>query len=1069
MKTKLRGILTLLLAFIVHLTFAQQKTISGTVTDQDGLPLPGVNILVQGTQTGTQTGFEGEYTIPANTGQVLVFTYLGQKQEMRTVGAQSVINVQMKEDAEALEEVVVTGLGMKREKKSLGYAAQEVKGSKISETRQMDIGTALAGKIAGVQLQGQASSTFKSSQLLLRGERGVLYIVDGIKVDKDNINPEDIETSTVLKGLAATAIYGPDARNGAIVITTKKAKSGESSIILNSSITLGNIVRLPDYQNEYGGGLYDGNGRSSAINDFSTFSFDATRHDASWASFDGQLMPQYAADESWGPRLEGQLVRHWDSWIPNDPEFGKLRPWTANPNNVKNFYKTSVAKNNSISFARGGEGYSIRANATHIDENLILENTNRKSIIASIAADFDLSDKFKLVTNFNYRKTNTLNDPTNNYGNLGANFNQWWQRQIDIDRLRNYKRDGQMVSWNMNSPTNPKPAFWNSPFFEQYENLKNEDNNSTYGKIGFIYKPIEGLVINADFKKRYLSTTSDFRTAFGGLDVPYYRERAYSQTLDEIFALATYSKKVNKFDFQIGAGVEISNYYAKQLRSQTVGGLAVPGLYNVNSSIDRPTIQNWVNEYENKAWLTKASFGYDNFLYVEGTYRTDYRSTADPESNSVSTYGISGSFIATKFIPKNDALSFLKLRVGYAEAPVFPSPYSLSQTYNIQKPYGSKPSLSIPAELVNPDLKGGERRELEYGAEFKFLRNRISLDATYYNRNDFKLPKSITLAGGTGKSSVRRNEGETTTKGLEITLGAHVIKSDNFNWNFSFNIGTLEKTVVKIADGTERNVLDSWGPSLVERKGDKWGSLYGNVYDRDDNGKVILNANGLPNFKRNENLGNFLPDVTGGFLTDFNYKNLTLSLGLDYQFGGLFYGVSRRYGTYAGLTKETTGNNSLGNPIRNTITGNTTTDYSVELNEAATNSGGTLVEGVKESDGSNASYLINPAVYYKHLRNIHEHWIEDNSYIKLRTIRLAYDLPQKIVERTPFTNVNMSLIANNVLLLYSKAKGNVDPSEIEGRERGNGLEFRDNNRYTWIENGQLPSSRTIGFNLKLQF
>ncbi len=1069
MKLKKSRMMLLLMVFGISLAMAQNKTITGNVTGQDGLPLPGVGVYVQGTSSGTQTDFDGNYSIQASTGQILVFSYIGQKDATRTIGNSNSVNVQMEEDTQVLEEVVVTALGIKREKKALGYATQEVKGSKISETRQMDIGTALAGKIAGVQLQGQASSTFKSSQLLLRGERGVLYIVDGIKVDKDNINPENIQTSTVLKGLAATALYGPDARNGAIVIATKKAASGEATITFNSSIALGKVVSLPDYQNEYGGGLYDGNGRSNAINEFSAFSFDPSKHDASWASFDGQLMPQYAADESWGPRLEGQLVRHWDSWIPNDPEFGKLRPWIAQPNNVKDFYKTSEVKNNSLSFAKGGDGYSIRANATHIDETLVLENTSRKSIIASLSADFDLTDKFKLVTSFNYRKTNTLNDPTNNYGNLGANFNQWWQRQIDIDRLKNYNRDGQMVSWNMNSPTNPKPAFWNSPYFELYENLKNQENNSTFGKIGFIYKPIKDLVISTDFKKRYISTTSDFRNAFGGLEQPYYRERAYSQTLDEIFALATYSKKINKIDAQISVGAEISNYFSKQVRSQTVGGLAIPGLYNVNSSIDRPTVDNWINEYKNKAWLLKASVGYDSFIYAEGTYRTDYRSTADPDNNSVNTYGISGSFIPTKFIPKNDILTFMKLRVGYAEAPVFPSPYALSQTYTIRNPYGSKPSLSIPDQLVNAELRGGERRELEYGAEFKFLKNRISLDVTYYDRNDFQLPKLITLAGATGKSTVRRNEGETSTKGLEITLGAHVVKTENFNWSFNFNIGTLEKTVDKIAEGTDRNVLDSWGPRLVEYKGDEWGSLYGNTYERNEDGKIVLGDNGLPNFERNEYLGNYLPDFTGGLLTDFNYKNLTLSLGFDYQFGGLFYGVSRRYGSYAGLTKETVGNNSLGNPIRNTISGNTTEDYSVELAQANADSGGILVEGVKESDGSSASYLINPAVYYKHLRNIHENWIEDNSYIKLRTIRLAYDLPQRITEKTPFTNVNMSIIANNVWLIYSEAKGNVDPSEIEGRTTNNGLEFRDTNRYTWIENGQLPSTRSIGFNLKLQF
>src|SRR5690606_34535818 len=312
MRTKLNGLLTLLLAFVVHFSFAQDKTITGNVTDGNGLPLPGVNIVVEGTTNGTQTDFDGNFSINASQGQTLIFTYIGQTTVRRAIGASNIINVQMEEDAQALEEVVVTGaLGVTREQKSLGYAAQKVGGDNLIKARDTDVNNALAGKVSGVQFLGAPSSDFRESSIRLRGNTDVLFIVDNIKVGAvTDINPDDIEDMTVLKGLTATALYGPEGRNGAIVITTRRAKAGAASITINQNTSLENVYLLPEYQNEYGGGY---------VQDFPIFSYNPAQHPASWASFDGQPMVEYYADESWGPRMDGTLVRHWDSWIPGDP------------------------------------------------------------------------------------------------------------------------------------------------------------------------------------------------------------------------------------------------------------------------------------------------------------------------------------------------------------------------------------------------------------------------------------------------------------------------------------------------------------------------------------------------------------------------------------------------------------------------------------------------------------------------------------------------------------------------------------------------------------------------------
>ncbi|MCK4561692.1 MAG: carboxypeptidase-like regulatory domain-containing protein, partial [Flavobacteriaceae bacterium] len=368
MKTKLSGIITLLLAFVVQITFAQEQAITGTVSDEIG-PLPGVSVIIEGTSTGTETDFDGNYSITANTGATLRYSFVGMATLSKIVGNQNIINVTMVSESNTLDEVIVTALGIKREAKSLGYSVQAVKGEDMVTTRQTDISTALAGKVSGVQFTGQPTSTFKNANIRLRGSSGVLYVVDGVKLNSSSdINTDEIESMNVLKSLSATALFGPEGRNGAIVIITKKAKSGESNITVNSSVAFDKVYILPEYQDEYGGG-YANDGKptghperyTNAIGYFTPFSFNPAAHSADWASFDGDLMPSYFADESWGPKMEGQMVRHWDSWIEGDPEFGKLRAWEANPDGIRNFFQTGLTTNNSVSFAKGGEDFSIRS------------------------------------------------------------------------------------------------------------------------------------------------------------------------------------------------------------------------------------------------------------------------------------------------------------------------------------------------------------------------------------------------------------------------------------------------------------------------------------------------------------------------------------------------------------------------------------------------------------------------------------------------------------------------------------------------------------------------------------
>jgi TonB-linked SusC/RagA family outer membrane protein len=1035
MKTKFKGILTLLLALIVQVSFGQEKTVSGTVSEGSGA-LPGVSVSIVGTSVGTETDFDGKYSIKAKEGDVLRFRYLGYKTVDKKVGSSTTINVSMVEDASVLDEIVVTALGIKRDKKSLGFAQQSVKPENLVRTRETDLNNALAGRVSGVQAVGAPSAGFGNSGIRLRGQSISLYIVDNVKVNSiSDINTDDIADLSVLKGAAATALYGPEAFSGIIVITTKTAKKGSSSITLNHSTALENVYLLPEYQNEYGGG-YSQN--------FNTFNFNAAQHPASWSSFDGQPMVEYYADESWGPKLDGTPVRHWDSWIQGDPEFGKLRPFSANPDNIKNFFNAGSVNNTTVDFSKAGEGYSIKGGLVNIDRESVVPNSFRRQVQAYTNFRFNITDKLEAYANINYQDRRTRNFPDNGYGNIASNFNQWWQRQLDMDRVRDYKRNGQFVSWNINSPTNTKPLYWDSPFFETNENLNYQTKNATYGRIGLNYTVNDNLNGYVELRKTTASFESNDRFAFGGLGLPSYSENESMNYRDELFGIVNYSKDLTEdIDLNASAGFELITLGGQSLSGSSVGGLTTLNFYSLSTSVDRPNVSNSQYKQKTRGLFTKASFGYKDMLFVDGSARFDWGSTANPEANRVETYGGSVSFIFTKLLPQNDIISFGKLRASAATGPFFPGRYLLTAAYNIGTPYGNNGTLSSQSNFANPLLEGGQRQDYEFGTELKLFKGKVDLDVTYFTRKDKNLPSRVSLDGASGYTSTFLNSGEQTTNGVEIGLNFSPIRNEDFNWNVYTNFSTLKRTVDAIAEGVDVNVLSSsWrGIQLQERVGEEWGAIYGRAYSRDADGNKILSSSGAPRYETNQYLGNVLPDFTGGLSNNFRYKNFNLGFDIDFQSGGKVFSVTRMFNNYSGLGIETVGNNNLGNPVR----------------DAVANGGGVFIEGVDETTGNPVSYNIDAATYWGRLFALHERWLFDASYVKLRTVRLDYDLPSKVLEKTPFKKLNVGVFANNVWLIHSAIPG-LDPSEIETR-----------NGVNWTEGGQLPNVRTVGFNLRMTF
>ena len=1038
MKTKFNGILTLLLAFVVQITFAQEKTVSGTVSDSSGI-LPGVSVSIKGTTKGTETDFDGKYLIKAEAGEILRFRYLGYKTIEMTIGGSNTINVTMEEDASVLDEIVVTALGIKRDKKSLGFAQQSVEPENLVRTRETDLNNALAGKVSGVQAIGAPSSGFGNSSIRLRGQSISLYIVDNVKVNAiSDINTDDIADLSVLKGAAATALYGPEASSGVIVITTKTAKKGESTITLNHSSAIENVYLLPSYQNEYGGGYSQ---------DFNTFTFDASRHPAAWSAFNGQPMVEYYADESWGPKMAGQQVRHWDSWIQGDPEFGKLRAFEANPNNVRDFFNTGVVNNTTLDFAKGGDGYSIKGGIVNIDREGVSPNSFRRQVQAYANVRFNVTDKLEAYANINFQDRRTRNAPGNGYGNVASNLNQWWQRQLDMDRVRNYSRNGQIVSWNINSPTDTTPLYWDSPFFDTNENLNNQTKNATYGRLGLEYTVNDNLSGYVELRKTYAAFEYNDRQAFntlGGNELPSYSENENFDYRDEVFGIVNYSKDLTEdIDINASAGFELITTGGENLSANTVGGLTTLNFFSLNTSVDRPVVTNSQYLDKTQGVFAKASVGYKDMLFIDGSARFDWGSTAFADANRVETYGGSVSFIFSKFIPQNDIMSFGKLRASAASGPRFPGRYNLSTTYDIGTPYGSAGTLSNRGVFANPTLEGGTRVDSEFGAELKLFKGRVDLDVTYFNRVDKNLPTNVSLDGSTGFTSTFLNSGEQTTSGFELGINFSPIKTEDINWTVYANFSTLERKVNAIAEGVDVNVLSSsWrGIQLQERVGEEWGAIYGRAFRRDDAGNILLSSTGAPRYDTNQYLGNVLPDFTGGLSNNIRYKNFNLGFDIDFQSGGKVFSVTRMFNNYSGLGIETVGANNLGNPVR----------------DAVADGGGVLIEGVDETSGAPVSYNVEAATYWGRLFALHERWMYDASYVKLRTVRLDYDLPANVLAKTPFKKLNLGLFANNVWLIHSAIPG-LDPSEIE---TANGV--------NWTEGGQSPNVRTVGINVRMSF
>jgi len=1069
-------LLIVLFVFVSGYTlFAQTIVITGTVTstvEGEGA-IPGVTVQVKGTTVGAITDMKGKFSLVApQNATTLVFSYIGMKKQEVQIEGHSVIDVSLQPDLLGLDEVVVTALGITREKKSLGYSVEEVKGDNISKTKESNFVNSLSGKVAGVQIK-QSNTMGGSANILIRGTKSLmsnnqaLFVIDGVPIDNSitnsttqvdggggydygnaaaDINPDDIESMSVLKGSAATALYGSRAANGVIMITTKKgvAKKG-IGVSLTAGLTFSKVdqATLPKIQKEYGGG-------------YGAYYEDPTGY-FFYQDLKGTGTPQLivptSEDASWGAKFDPNLkVIDWVGLEPTDTKhYLQEVPWVAAKHDIRDFFQTGVKQNYNLAFDGGNDKGTFRFSYTNLDEKGILPNSQIKKNIFNLSGSYNFTPKLSVESNVSYVNDNTTGRYGTGYdpGNPMQSLGQWFQSNVDINDLKNYMitPDGRQRTWNYAYYDDLTPIYHNNIYWTRNMNYENDGRDRVFGYATIKYKLASWISLEGRAATDTYSEFQEERIAVYSNQTSQYEKflRNFSETNMDLMA------KINKSfgDISLNGllGVNRRRTTIKSTDVTTVGGLLVPGLYDLYNS--RSPLQSTESERLSgvNSGYGSISLGYKNTIYVDASARNDVSSTLPKGSNSYFYPSISTSFIFSElpFIKGSNVFSFMKLRLNYAEVGNDAPVYSLISTYTQEANWGTNGRFHPNTTLQNPSLKPERTKSLEGGLETKFFNNRFGLDLSLYKTNtiDQIMPVSISRASGFNQRYV--NSGEIENKGIELSFNSTVLKSDDFSWDLQANWYKNVNTVLSLYEGVDNILLNSaWDISTNIVVGKSYGQLRGTdfVYT---NGKRTVGADGmyLKGTDPTAYLGSTLPDWNAGLTTVFRYKGFSLSGLVDFSHGGKLYSVDMKYGVATGLFAETAGLNAKGQPKRDPVeTG-----------------GGILYDAVYADGTKNTTYVWagdwSGAWLYDNLPTAA--YVYDASFAKLREVSLSYSLPSKLLAKTHVSRVSISIVGRNLWIIhknipYYDPESSLSAGNVQG-----------------IADGTYPSTRTLGFNLSVGF
>lgn len=1025
---------TLLMALILFCSWQialAQKTITGKVTDaKDGTTLPGVNIAVKGTTSGTVTDINGAYSLqlPA-VAQSLVFSFLGYQGQEIVIGNQSTINVTLSVSAEQLEGVVVTALGIRREKKALGYSMQELKGEGITETRDPNVVNALNGKIAGLQVRQASTGASGSSRMIIRGNNSIgsnnqpLVVVDGIPINSStggtddywgnrnvdrgsgiaDISPDDIESISVLKGPAASALYGSRAGNGVVMITTKKGSSKKGlGISFNTNTTFEKPMETPEFQNVYGQGV---NG-----------AFDAT------------------SGGSWGGKMDGAQV---------EALMGK-KAYSADGNDLyKDFLQTGVTSTNSLELSAGSENSTMRLGITRLDNKGVVPNSkfNRTSV------DIRTTGKWKKLSAD--VKINYINQATDNRIKLASDPDNIFlnyllmPRSVSMSDYRNYESTnyaftefGAPASYIANYNGMSRNPYWSA-----YRNTNNDDKDRVIGFLSLKYDFTSWLNLKVRYGLDHTTSLFSDRLATGtpywfteGLtgDFRMIQERSNEQNAD--FLLMAQGNLFGKVKGVASFGGNVMNYKSTWQLSQAQG-LVIPDFYAVANGVKRETGFS-KREKEIRSFYGTVSLSYDDWAYLDITGRNDVSSTLPSANRSYFYPSFGGSIIISQLLEKKGIklgpVSFAKVRASWAEVGNDTDPYMLNDYYNIQYVAGVLTS-GRDNYKTNPNLKPESIKSTELGMDLRMLENRIGIDFTWYKKNAMDQILRIAVPPATGYQYELVNAGNVENKGVELALNAKVLQMKNLNWDLILNFSKNTNKIIDLNEKTNIQMLSDGSVSflkVVAEVGGDYGDMYGYTYQRNESGKILVDDSGIP-LKSEEmsKLGNYQPKWMMGLSNSFKIYGIDLGFMIDMRYGGKVYMGSMRTGA------------SNGN-LAMTLDGR---------------DGMVVPDAVVKSSGVANTINVTSQDYWNGISTVTEAWMYDATNICFRELSLGYSLPTACVSIVNLSAIKLSLVGRNLFMISSKTKGyNPEATYSTGNAQG-------------IEYATMPQLRSIGFNINLTF
>ena len=1118
MKTKINQILTLCLLTVFQVALAQQ-TVSGTIADADGLPLPGATLVVKGTSTATTADFDGNYSITAANGDVLVVSYVGYDAVEVEVNG-TLINVSLSSN-NALDEVVVTALGINRDKKSLGYAVQTVSGESVGDVKSVNAIEALQGEVAGLDVQsfntmGGSANVVIRGYSSLSGSNQALFVIDGTPIDNEtgnsadnnsgrggvdfgnaamDINPNDIESVSVLKGAAASALYGSRASNGVILITTKKGKAKDGlGISFNSQITTGvvDMETLPVYQDQYGYGYGQYRRPYIGPSTIETGEQWTKNYYGQW----GDKSSFYTGDDgSFGPKLVGQEIHHWYNMVPEWADlYQQTAPAVAPADTPNDFFENDVTFQNSISFSDANENGSFRLGYTNLTTDGILPNSNLDRNTASLRATRNFGD-LTLDGSVTYVNSETTGRFGTGYDGVNPmqGFRQWWSVGASIlEQKRVFEETGKNYSWNMigtntddaSASPNHQPLYFDNPYWSRYNNYSTDSRNRYFGNISLNYDVNENLNVlgrvTYDNVTEVREQRANIAVGTGGKGANLFDDQPGYQVQNRVRSEYNYDFILNytrdlsdDLDMVALAGYNLRVQNWDHTTAQTNGGLNFPDIFSLSNSANALTAAD-VSQYDAQKKVEglygSLSFGYDDTYFVEGTYRRDRSSALPIDNNSYDYYSISGSLILSNLI-SSDIITFAKLRANHAVVGNDTAPYNVFRAYSINPARNGAASSSNPSVLPNQNLKAESTTENEIGLEMTLLNGRLGFDVSVYEKTTDDLLTSLDISPSTGFSGIVTNAGSIQNKGFEALVRATPIMMNDFKWNVVLNYNAFESEILSLGNDATGNAIQylnqmspQGGVSIGGQVGEPFGVIRGTKNIRDANGDRVLSISSgsydYATYAKTTNsdnvIGDINPDWTGSIRNTFTYKNFDLSFLVDIQQGGDFFSLDTWYGYATGVLDRSVGINHLGNDIRLTIPngGGKLLDGVVLPKSAVITDGVADVAGTQNITMSRFDYYANPEGY---ARANHEMHVHDASFVKLRELRIGYTFPSELIDTLPFTNASIAFVGRNLWIIhknspYSDPEAGLGAGNLQG-----------------YQSGAYPAVKTYGLNIKFDF